>query len=142
MISWDIRSNSNIPIMSLSFLFVFRLSRTYDICWLQCQGSKGIEGAGGEIKVFDLRRSASPVFEGRGHRHDVISCRFSSTSKTLISAVSKTRASCCGVVLKYCLLTRRHALSHTPSGRTRTISTTCMTPFQCSVDSSLLFVRE
>lgn len=101
---WDTRlsnsfSNGKVPAMHITGFVYFPLcvdvhsSRSY---LLGC-GCKGVDGVGGEVKIFDIRQlqqnsnqntGAKPIAVLTGHKHDVTGCSFSAISNHILS-VSK-----------------------------------------------------
>jgi WD40 repeat protein len=87
---WDIRANSSKPTDTIQSFVYFPLSLSMHPTnnFLLAVGCKGIDGVGGEIKLFDLRKITMPLEEFLGHRHDITGCTMSSSSNHIIS-VSK-----------------------------------------------------
>ena len=54
-----------------------------------CTGSKGFDGVGCELRVWDMRSTKECVSILSGHRQSVVGCRFLNGSKNSIVSVSK-----------------------------------------------------
>jgi WD40 repeat protein len=83
---WDVRMSSRQPPATTIQGFVYfptSLAINTENCILAA-GCKGIEGAGGSIKLFDLRTSNQLIVElnNNTHRHDVTGVSFGSNQRT------------------------------------------------------------
>lgn len=93
---WDRRAPRNVPAALLTGFVYFPLclSTHADLPTLLAVGCKGVDGQGGEVRLYDIRGGGSklPVsellIEYRGHQHDVTACRLIPSSSTILS-VSK-----------------------------------------------------
>jgi WD40 repeat protein len=88
--AWDTRSSQgNVPARHLSGYVYFPLCLAlHPDGNTLASGCKGFNSVGCEVKLWDLRQTAAPLTEFRGHTQDVTGCRFSPDGKDLVS-VSK-----------------------------------------------------
>jgi len=88
--AWDTRnSQGNVPARHLSGYVYFPLCLAlHPDGNTLASGCKGFNAVGCEVKLWDLRQTAAPLIEFRGHTQDVTGCRFSADGKDLVS-VSK-----------------------------------------------------
>ncbi|CAK9252592.1 unnamed protein product [Sphagnum jensenii] len=75
---WDMRSSSTGPCLLLRDFVYFPMSLVLNEREQQlCCGCKGVDGEGGEVKLYDLRRPSRSLAVFTGHRSDVTAVTYS-----------------------------------------------------------------